>query len=419
MNMKVKRDRKLNLLLIFILLIFSALLSEEAYADRFFKKHSTWYEPIPANATIHPESAKVIADFNQYAGSIFIQNTSRPVFVADDAAIAKPTKIIIVNKNCDPEQGQPECSRLKYLGYSSQKAYILAQGWNVVPIPSNAITVDNDAICNGTMSYADNQMLIYSKDMTTSWSMKGAVHCANGSWYANKYNGGVGGWFAAVSRKFTNTSDGVEIKEGCLTNEWWPGKSGPSTQYDYLSCASLAKKPWNHGMLTYDEVVNDTIDHALEFVTWGERYNANGYWGIYPAVSYGVGNPTTSSRPYAPIAGMRFQLNPSFDIDGYITSRGLSVYHKRVLRALQKYGMIFVDAWSQGNGTGIYAELLKNAGSRNHGGSKGWGTIFTGTGSPLSTPYFPGLKGSDFRVIQPLMPPFNTSSSPNPPLLVE
>ena len=81
------------------------------------------------------------------------------------------------------------------------------------------------------------------------------------------------------------------------------------------------------------------------------------------------------------------------------------------LKALQKYGMILVDYWGD-RSVGIYGEELTHS-VRSHGGVSGWGNIFKINGSFDNT--FPGLSPNNFRVIKPLMPPFNPSTIPNPP----
>ncbi|MEO8775598.1 MAG: hypothetical protein ABI468_04690 [Candidatus Nanopelagicales bacterium] len=120
-----------------------------------------------------------------------------------------------------------------------------------------------------------------------------------------------------------------------LTNGRWTAGSGAiwSLRSDALrpsgwtsaDAAGLAILP---GLLTYDEVVRGTVDHAIRFTT-----NVTDKSFIWPA-RHSAGS--VSSSAYPPM-GARFRLKSSFSITGY--SRDAQV----VLTAMKKYGLVLAD----------------------------------------------------------------------------
>lgn len=82
------------------------------------------------------------------------------------------------------------------------------------------------------------------------------------------------------------------------------------------------------GLLRWNEVRTDTIDHAIRFTTdvtsrhhlWPARHDAG----------------STNSRAYPPM-GARFRLRASY------RPEGMSAYGERVVRAMQTYGLVLAD----------------------------------------------------------------------------
>lgn len=97
---------------------------------------------------------------------------------------------------------------------------------------------------------------------------------------------------------------------------------------DGWTSADAAGLPILPGLLRWREVRDDTIDHAIRFTTdetsthhlWPARHDAGSH----------------DSRSYPPM-GARFRLDPDFD------TRGFGTYARRVIRAMQTYGLVLAD----------------------------------------------------------------------------
>lgn len=282
-------------------ILFAALfaLAGDAKAERFFQKNSTWYEKIPANPKITPNSANYIADLliNGNWMELSFNNYGVPVYHAliNTANVTVPVT------------------------HAYHKAYIMAQGWNVVPIPVGALPAGNAYSCAG--AYVDGHMLVISYDSQYMWEFFEAEYC-NGNWSAN------------IVRKWDLNGDGI------------------NSPYDMHGGARYASTPLAHGLLTYNEIANNTIDHALSFCYFG--IDADPHQDIYPSEFYNSDtNVNGNFRTWAMVAGMRLQLNPTVDCSSI---SGLKVGGKRICKALQDYGMILVDTCGKGY-TDIYAEV--------------------------------------------------------------
>ena len=92
--------------------------------------------------------------------------------------------------------------------------------------------------------------------------------------------------------------------------------------------ADAAGLPILPGLVRYDEVVADAIDHALRFTT---NHTRKAY--IYPA-RHQAGESTSTSLP--PM-GLRVRLKASVDVSGY------SPQARVIAEALKRYGMILAD----------------------------------------------------------------------------
>ena len=97
---------------------------------------------------------------------------------------------------------------------------------------------------------------------------------------------------------------------------------------DGWTSADAAGLPILPGLLRWNEVKADKIDHAIRFTTdvtsdhhlWPARHHAG----------------STSDLSYPPM-GARFRLNASYD------ASGLSPYAQRVVAAMKKYGLVLAD----------------------------------------------------------------------------
>lgn len=97
---------------------------------------------------------------------------------------------------------------------------------------------------------------------------------------------------------------------------------------DGWTSADAAGLPILPGLLRWNEVRTDSIDHAIRFTTdvtsrhhlWPARHDAG----------------STGSRAYPPM-GARFRLKASY------RPAGMSTYGARVVRAMQTYGLVLAD----------------------------------------------------------------------------
>ncbi len=152
-----------------------------------------------------------------------------------------------------------------------------------------------------------------------------------------------GGWNAPGDRHAlvinAKTCRLYEVYHTRLTSDGWTAGSGATWSLknnalrpnDWTSAdeAGLAITP---GLLRWDEVADDHIDHAIRFTLDG-----TGGYHIWPARhprNFSDANPNT------PPLGSRFRLNASFDVSSY------SPYARRILIAMKSYGLALADTGS-------------------------------------------------------------------------
>jgi hypothetical protein len=345
--MKATKVFKFNYLL-FYFFLFLMIFVNNSYAERFFEKHSTWYEKIPQNATLDPNSANYVNDILINRETIVgnRKGWSVSIFYAK-----QDTPITIVKIND-----------------SRFRDYITLQGWNQVPIPDNAVPPRNaEAKACYPIYCHDGHLVIISHDKKYAWTFFRAIKFDDGSWSTK------------TVRKWDLTGDGI----------LYP--------YDKHSSQRFCPAPTMHGVITYDEIQKGYIDHALAFVYHGAKKETHSQ--VYPCGHENTGG--VSDREWAMLGGERIQLDPSVDCN----SLGLNTFGKMVCKAMQEYGMIFVDSTGPGNAH-IFLENLENQ------PGKSWDSIY---GSLNAIPL------NKLRVVEPLMPPFEEppttgdNVAPNPP----
>jgi len=270
-----------------------------AGAEGFFEGHSTWYEKIPANPAVTPNSefyVQTIVD-NSPALATSYRDWSVPVFYA-----------------------RPDTPYVTVTGVSQS---VIDRGWNVVPIPPEAQPAGNAAACAGT--YRDGHMVVVSADGKWAWDLYRAQKCEGQQWYAY------------------------------IIRKWDLGTEGVIDPYDGMGSAHVGRTPLLQGLITYDEIMNSTkIEHALQFATYREVHMD--YWSIYPSREWKYfGQSSDLQCPWCPKVGMRLQLDPAVDC----SALGLNDFGRKVCVALQEYGMIYVITAGPGNNA-IYAESLDN-----------------------------------------------------------
>lgn len=275
----------------------------------------------------------------------------------------------------------------------SNGTYATEYGWNKIPLRPTDVSHNNADRCTNPrtdQNNNDHHIEIVSQDGTKIWDMYHAYTCDNGAT-----------WYASLVRMYHSSEDGVTSQytsDGFMSCNLQPDGTYKSDGY---GAASSGKWPRINDLLTYDEVANDSIDHALGF-NW-QWYNPGaGNWrpkGTYPACNEGgYGGGSLGGLDY-PLAGDRFQLNMTYaEIDAYVAQKDWSVAHKRVLYALKDYGMIMSEQWGD-SFVGIRAAI------NNTHTASAWAALFGGTLS------FDKSILSRFRVIEPLKPPFNNSDT--------
>ena len=274
---------------------------EETAAARFFKEDSSWYTRIPEDPALLPNSAEVVEHIVE----------TQPVLSGHNSTVefAGQWSVPVWHAREDTPETTVPCD----------SAFSGDRGWNVVPIPPEAVPAGNDAAAETPDKYVrDGHMVIVSHDRKHAWDF----------WKAVKRHDG--GWQAGRIRKWDLTGSGVE--QPCLRVTRTDGKTT-------LPYCRVGPVPLLHGLVMYDEVVEDgRINHALAFATENV-----GDKTVYPCVM-----PWESGY-----YGYRFQLDPSIDVDTLNLNNGAKV----IARALQEYGMIFVENNGKGCNS-VYLESL-------------------------------------------------------------
>jgi hypothetical protein len=222
--------------------------------DSIFASSSFWYQPIPADAPLHANSAGFVADFlrqkKAFYGIVAINTTSwaSPVyFVGADVPIVQVTQWLCM---------QPS----RYLP--------LAQQWMEVPIPSYAEPA----------SGADAEMTIYQPSTDTIWEF----------WRARKTNGQ---WEACWGGRMQNASK---------SDGRWPSNYG----------TTATGLPFLGGQITAEELSRGEIRHAIGIaLVEAEAMNVVSW----PAQRSDGLNP--KREPNRIPEGLRFRLDPGVNVD--------------------------------------------------------------------------------------------------------
>lgn len=246
---------------------------------RVFAPDSFWYQAIPADAPLHPNSAAFVQDFlrqrKSFYGTISINTVdyASPVYVVD-------ANVPTVRVTESPEHAK---------GHPNQQ---LAEQWAAVPIPSYAEPA------NGT----DSEMTIYQPVTDTIWEF----------WQAKKVDGQ---WQANWGGKMTHASksDGI-----------WPKFFG----------TTATGLPFLGGQITPDELRAGEINHVMgialvEVETWKVK--------SWPAFRSDGWNP--KNAPNRIPEGLRFRLDPTVDVE----KLHLPPVGRMIARAAQKYGFVVWD----------------------------------------------------------------------------
>lgn len=247
--------------------------------DAIFAPTSFWYQVIPANVTLHPNSANLTADFQRqikaYYGNVTINTTS----------YASPVYTAPANTSTTAVQFW-DCQGKRWTDPS------LVKQWSAVPIPAYAQQAAG----------SDSEMTIYQPASDTIWEF-----------WQTRNQGGV--WQACWGGRLQNAS-----------------KSDGIFPVNYGTTATGL--PFLGGQITAEELKRGEIRHAIGIsLVDVER------WGIFswPANRSDGYNPNNAPNRIA--EGQRFRLDPTVNVD----AMSLHPVAKVIAKAAQKYGFVVWD----------------------------------------------------------------------------
>ncbi len=247
--------------------------------SRIFAPDSFWYQAIPRDVPLHPNSANFTAEFTRqikaYYGTVSINTKaySCPVYLA--------------GPDVQPVQVTEWDAQKK--GFSDPR---LAGEWRAVPIPRDAQPAD------GT----DAEMCIYQPSSDTLWEFW-LMRKVDGQWQAC-WGGGMRG---------ASKNPGI-----------WENNHG-------TTATSL---PFVGGQITPAELRSGVIDHVMGIALVDTENHDVFSW---PATRSDGYNP--SSQPNRIPEGLRFRLDPAVDVE----TLNLPPAGKTIARAAQKYGFVVWD----------------------------------------------------------------------------
>jgi hypothetical protein len=251
----------------------------ELITDSIFAPTSFWYQPIPANAPLDPNSANLTANLTQqiktHYNNVILNTTSyaSPVYIAE----ANIPTVAVKFWDC---QGK---------GYTPTG---INEQWSAVPIPSFA------APATGT----DAEMTIYQPSTDTLWEF-----------WQTKHSNGV--WQACWGGRLQNVSK---------NNGTWPGGFG----------TTATGLPFLGGQISAEELQRGEICHAIGI----SLVDVEAHWRIsWPAQRSDGYNPNGAPNRIA--EGQRFRLDPTIDVN----KLNIHPVAKTIARAAQKYGFIVWD----------------------------------------------------------------------------
>lgn len=278
-----------------------------AKTRRFFSDTSFWNQPIPENPEIDPKSDYWLGLLKtEPTGHRFVINCEGwtvPVYQADCGTVRHTVKERgpLEAKAIDPDS--PWYGRVSRFGHGP--------GFKDVPIPDGAVP---DPCGDAHIAIVDWNKLL-------AWDMFAAKKLPDGTWCS--YTGMV----YRLDGDGVFKPDDFPIKDGESIHFYGPGRA--------------AGVPIIAGLIMYDEVLAGEIPHRIAAAT---RFNALKEF-VFPA-TWTDGN-LEGGIP----EGAVIQLDPKLDLDKLDMLPG----EKVVAKALQKYGMVIVDA---SGGSVLYAEGL-------------------------------------------------------------
>lgn len=246
---------------------------------RVFAPNSFWYQPIPKDVPLHPNSANFTAEFlrqkKAYYGTVNINTWAYacPIYV-----VGPQVKPVVVTE----WDGQ-------HKGFKDPK---LAAQWQAVPVPDYAAPAD------GT----DAEMCIYQPATDSLWEF----------WLTRKVDGQ---WQACWGGGMHNVSKSSGL---------WDRPYG----------TTATGLPFIGGQITPDELRRGAINHVMGIALVDLENPDVVSWPASRSDGY---NP--KKEPNRIPEGMRFRLDPRVDVEAL----NLPPAGKIIARAAQKYGFVVWD----------------------------------------------------------------------------
>ncbi|PPC92794.1 MAG: DUF4124 domain-containing protein [Methylotenera sp.] len=260
--------------------ISAANAADATQKNRIFSPESFWYKPIPATATLHPNSANYVQEFlrqkKTYYGTVNINLTSytSPVWYSNWYT----QKVNVKEWDC---QGK---------GFVDSA---LKLAWTNVPIPLWAIPAKG----------SDAEMSVYDAATDTLWEF----------WRMRKTTAGT--WEACWGGRI----------QGARSNQ------GTFNTYYGTTATSL---PFIGGQIMAEELAAGEIKHALGISLVDIEKKTIFSW---PAQRSDGVNPY--NVPHRIPEGARFRLDPTVNVDALPMSKA----GKIIAKAAQQYGFVVWD----------------------------------------------------------------------------
>ena len=247
---------------------------------RPFSDDSPWNQPIPANATVHPDNDRIMETVVSEARNIRLANSYMP-------------SLWVVNADNMP--------------FVFAKSPYPFDTWdqNRDGLTEAGVPIDSTMWPENT---SDGHIVIVDPFRKLSWEM-------------SKYTGIVDGLIRCTTFNIWDlTGKGVgDPNEGFR----WKARGGRGSGFPVIA-----------GLIRPEELQHGEINHALVFIFSKNQDD----WLVYPAART---DGNYAGKQY-PMEGMLFQLDPSLteaDFDAWKLTREAKI----VARALQKYGMYVGD----------------------------------------------------------------------------
>jgi hypothetical protein len=275
---------------------------------RFFAASSFWNEPVPASASVEPNSNGTMASFDALISSELAAQNGPWI---DTTSYSVPIYTVPANQPSLPVTlvGAPDAP--------------LASAWSAVPLPANAQPAAG----------SDGALVVWQPSTNRLWEFWRLVHETNG-WQAS--------WGGAM--------ENVSSDPGVYGPGAWPG----SQSWWGVSASSLSLVG---GLISLEDLELGQINHALAVAIPDVRA------GVYasPAQRSDGKTPSTLSLP----EGAHLRLNPTLNL----ATLHLPRLTMMLAEAAQRYGIFVTDSSSV---VGFFAQDPIPTGTNPYAGPHGY-----------------------------------------------